>query len=30
MTTLRDNGIRKLALGVTSFEEVVRVLGESA
>ncbi len=30
MTTLREAGIRKLALGITSFEELLRVLGESA
>lgn len=28
MTTLREAGIRKLALGQTSFEELIRVLGE--
>jgi general secretion pathway protein E len=30
MSTLRESAIRKLALGVTSFEEVIRVLGETA
>lgn len=29
MSTLREAAIRKLALGQTSFEEIVRVLGES-
>jgi len=28
MTSLRESAIRKLATGITSFEEVVRVLGE--
>ena len=30
MVRLREAAIRKLATGLTSFEEVVRVLGESA
>lgn len=28
MVSLRDAGIRKLALGITSFDEVVRILGD--
>ena len=28
MVSLRDAGIRKLALGVTSFDEIVRILGD--
>ncbi len=28
MTPLREAGIRKLALGITSFDEVVRILGQ--
>jgi general secretion pathway protein E len=30
MKTLREHAIRKLALGVTSFDEVLRVTGENA
>ncbi|MFT6399650.1 MAG: general secretion pathway protein E [Bradymonadia bacterium] len=28
MVTLRDAGIRKLALGITSFDEILRILGD--